>query len=511
MKHLLSFLLLLFTGLDFAQAQDYFPIRKGQTFYYETVASDTVWTKELTGYHIDSVYEEAGDSVFASYPVFLMNPTDPSCFHLGNGLSQRMIQKEDGRFAFQNYEDDWCYLQPDAGQGTSWHFYDFSDGEYIEALVETLRDTLILGANDTVKVIRLQRKKAGGQNTNDPINQERIYLSKSWGLLSTIIFYNYPHAITSMTLIGAELAPAGFKVPTNGEIYDFEVGDVFHYENYWSDTYRYSVAGKINEGWTKLEVLEKNTAVAWEVTYTFWEERHEKQTYFEYGETRPAEYVDEAKLLTETYSGLDSAVIDRFRPGLAVPEAIGAEGNWYPETMRAGWNRSWEKWEVRANEGSWIDLFGSQAGGDCYGIAGALYHWGATDRYLPGFGKVLDAFLGGDSEYQNAWHTRLAYYNKSGQEWGRTVSTNELSPHAKHISLFPNPTNGWLNVNQIPNDVSFWVLVDVQGKVVREGQVDGSGNMLMIDLSVLFPGIYFLQMRGPQTTMTRKVIRAANP
>ncbi len=79
----------------------------------------------------------------------------------------------------------------------------------------------------------------------------------------------------------------------------------------------------------------------------------------------------------------------------------------------------------------------------------------------------------------------------------------------KLISVFPNPTDGLVNVNI--KDLQGKVRVkiyDTEGNILRQSEAkDGSGGNLVFDLSGYPSGLYMLEVISPELTLHKKIIR----
>lgn len=70
------------------------------------------------------------------------------------------------------------------------------------------------------------------------------------------------------------------------------------------------------------------------------------------------------------------------------------------------------------------------------------------------------------------------------------------------LSVFPNPTNGLLNITGIENASQFRVL-DMQGRIVKEE----SGNTNQINVAELESGLYFLQANINNQLVTKRFVK----
>lgn len=122
---------------------------------------------------------------------------------------------------------------------------------------------------------------------------------------------------------------------------------------------------------------------------------------------------------------------------------------------------------------------------------------------------------------ENDWLNPSIYYNISGgwqasafqgalmirpvfQFEGPLLGTN-LPQLEFNLSLYPNPTDGYLNVGLSPDYPSFiYEICDLQGRILIKGSQENSSGML--DLTNLEPGIYIFIANIANQKITRKVI-----
>jgi len=78
------------------------------------------------------------------------------------------------------------------------------------------------------------------------------------------------------------------------------------------------------------------------------------------------------------------------------------------------------------------------------------------------------------------------------------VRTQEI-PAGNDISVYPNPTNNFINIKNLPGNVDKIELVDSYGKVIQLFQA-----MDKIPVSNLSPGVYFLRFLSDQKVMVAR-------
>ena len=85
------------------------------------------------------------------------------------------------------------------------------------------------------------------------------------------------------------------------------------------------------------------------------------------------------------------------------------------------------------------------------------------------------------------------------------VSTNELEIEAANIKVYPNPTNGLLNIdlNTLTEDVRIDVF-NIVGQQVMSTQ--NARNLTTLDLSNVSNGVYFVRISNDEAVISKKVI-----
>jgi len=86
-----------------------------------------------------------------------------------------------------------------------------------------------------------------------------------------------------------------------------------------------------------------------------------------------------------------------------------------------------------------------------------------------------------------------------------TLSTQELSKES--ISIYPNPTNGVLNLKLTNNNTSQVFIYDVTGKVIYKRQFPIERNQLQIDISSFKNGMYFMKIQEGNSILSTKIVK----
>ncbi len=272
MKHLYPILALLLASISLhAQSWslvrgDKHPVFVGPSVTYPSVnnAWGSIPDPRVYDFSYDSAKFISGtDSVF-----YFKKEVDPffntalcGSFSLGFNLfstgwmGNRAVRRPGGVELFFNQFSDTIVIQTAAGIGTVWTMYRYANGDYIEATVAQIIDQTILNTADSLKIINLQAKTASGQLiTTNQWTGRQIRLSRTFGPDYIFGAWRFPQDTVCMKLMGEQNAKLGTYILTGEEIFDFDIGDEFHYNDQMHP---------IPFGWgfinqTKLKVISKS-------------------------------------------------------------------------------------------------------------------------------------------------------------------------------------------------------------------------------------------------------------
>jgi hypothetical protein len=242
MKKVFSLLLLFY--YSFAYAQNYECVHRGQKKFFTNESG------YLRGIRFDSVVVSGTDTIY--YPYKTKRNFAPSSDSTnGSWVGSKIIQQPDGTFLFNTFFKDTVVIKTQANVGESWVFYnDHTPDRYI-ATVESVEIRTFLGITDSVKIIKISAYNNVGIDTIDFRSKLKIKISKTYGFITLIDLYMYPyHKPYNPLMSGAywqDLYLAGttgsttydhnankttfnisdFRSPTEIELYDFQINDVF--------------------------------------------------------------------------------------------------------------------------------------------------------------------------------------------------------------------------------------------------------------------------------------------
>jgi hypothetical protein len=170
-------------------------------------------------------------------------------------MGNRAIRRPGGVELFFNQSSDTIVIQTAAGIGTIWTMYRYANGDYIEATVAQIMAQTTLNTADSIKMISLQAKTPGGQViTTNLWTGRQIRLSRTFGPDYIFGAWRFPQDTVCMKLMGEQNAKLGTYILTGEEIFDFDIGDEFHYHDQ-----KHPIPfgwGFINQ--TKLKVISKS-------------------------------------------------------------------------------------------------------------------------------------------------------------------------------------------------------------------------------------------------------------
>jgi hypothetical protein len=250
------------------------------------------------------------------------------------------------------------------------------------------------------------------------------------------------------------LKNSGQEISTVGEIYNFEVGDIFHYQNT-------AEGGGGSNGYYSLEnkeIIEKYYSADSDTVYYVRDIAVYEYSY-PYPEPSLEFYTD-----TVHYSNLNSILLNI--------DSVYTDPDWY--------NNRVINYEEITNETS-------------------INSW----KYVVGCGRTSwywedwEMFVHGDQE--------LIYFNKGGEEWGTPiyVGINEKNEQNHHVCLFPNPATFFMTINVTGGQpIEEAIIYNHLGqKVLKAKPLNNT-----VDVSVLQPGIYFVEVKTKDDLLNAKLI-----
>lgn len=470
-KSLLSFILSVLTFHLFSQ--DYRLIQKEKESLF---VDDYNLVKVI---RIDSFSVSGNDTTFYNYKAFreMMNSGCVMVKH-DSWLGKKIISKPGGEYLFYNDSNQVIRFLSKALLNQTWTMYTYSNGDYIEAKITGVGKENFLSVSDSVKTVTLQAKNASGTNISNFFNQKLFKISKGHGLISGFSMLEFPYPSVGLSLCGQTNPSIGVQNINAKEIFNYEVGDVFHTATVITNFPDYA-----DEYFTYKKVLFKSTSLNLDtITYIDsvikikkhyqWSPSNSSYTTLVYNALKEekiilsehAYYLN--KLPLEAYSPEESSQTSQLFLS-SLPTAIG-------KTIFAGYNFS--------GDSCWSYFIGTSYESYYYNGLGGPYYY-----YQPVNSPAYD------------YHT-LEYFEKSSGTWGTPIDFDSLlatSIQKNEFKLatafvYPNPMDNETVFETGLSDVdSDLIVYNLLGEIVR---TESFKEKLTFKRDALTSGVYLYKI-----------------
>ncbi|MCK9399190.1 MAG: T9SS type A sorting domain-containing protein [Bacteroidales bacterium] len=467
------------------QPQDYQCFRQDAVYFYHQLES---WNPSVVALRLDSsVVTEEGTEWYNHQAIFryfydeydwCFQPDGPSWMGL------KLLVKPNGDNLLYGLCDDsgWPYhiidtllVKTSAMPGDSWCFIDIGVifGSDTMATVTRYDTMSFMGFTDSVKVI--------------DFGIDSLILSKNHGLVRTFNFRDFfpyeTYDTYELTGITTPDTVIGTGLMTYGEVYDYEIGDIFHRS---SEVYSY-VIGIMYE---IFEVLDKyysddQDTVFYEMSSIRWNVGPEGTSEVEYDTVVEAytdlgAYVAGGHLPTETIWTGDDGFYDM--------------SMYFEESSYFG--RKWIDYP-------YVIYYGYIPPDTCYEPM-----WSSYTRYIEGLGSYWFSF---SDEYYCMPCQYLDYYLKGNEEWGSPylIPTGINEEEQLPVRIYPVPSNDYLMIEVDPvefEDHLIIVLSDLSGRILSEKSVLPGQLPYRLDLRELENGVFFLLISSGNKQSVEKII-----
>ncbi|NEN24747.1 T9SS type A sorting domain-containing protein [Cryomorpha ignava] len=492
-------LILLFTlilGLSIpAYSQNYQTVNSSEVKLFESQ------NNAIRGYRIDSLKVLGSDTLlFPSRTIQNVGEEWDECFDVqGASMFGDYVQiMPNGTNLFFNKDADTIRINTMAQQGETWKVWKGEDFDVYGEMGETVLSN-VFGIADSVKSIKLNAYDSEMNLVQDfQFNDYLISISKNYGFLTAFNFYAFPDfyedyftfSAMQYSLYGIESQDIGGSNLTTFDIFDFQPGDIIHYEqSQISEGYGFKrevqdVYLSREEYATDSIVYGMNVTV---ITYNYDGTGDEPDISFESNQTSktviPLSYLEKL-------------------PGLPCANNANIEPEYYSVLMTD--SEFIEKQSLQnANPGGTLFINDNQ---DCYahGVDG-LCGTGQPDIYLEGLGgpyyncNISPAYIRSKT---------LKYFLKDSVEWGVPLDFSLSLTNAQSqfdYTIFPNPASDKLTIKlyqaMVPSTVE---IVDLSGRAVFSKTIDATASE--IDISKLQSGLYFVWFPLSGNKSVRKLV-----
>jgi len=260
-------------------------------------------------------------------------------------------------------------------------------------------------------------------------------------------------------LVCIQLAVKSQEISTNAQVYDYEIGDIFHYfanGEFQGDGY----IRKIFQEVIDKEYLANGTILSYTI-HSYFEEyspEHPNGIYWEETET-------------VGYTNLDQPVNDG---------------------------------DI---DSAWVNP-DDYNGRKINGISSESSTYSTNDYFVDGCGHAFESWT--DMVFVQTEWTSLVYFKKGDDEWGDPllVGATEHSLPVRKIIVYPNPARDHIYLH-LDNEISKAVMADIyslDGRSMKSINLKGRGENI-VDISALPEGVYILNISDSNFASLKFAIR----
>jgi len=237
---------------------------------FKAAAFDSIVTNAGLAYYYP--FKTTEDTTGQTFGWICLNLTGNSW--MGNYLYHDVQQ----HYFFMNQVDDTIAIHTQENIGHNWTFYQYPNGAYLSATINSINIQNIGGINDTIKTFALTYFNSLSNIATNDWSLKEIQISRNFGIIKCPNFNFFP-ADTNMWFMQLNL-----NIATTSDIYNFNIGDKFFYKYFKADYYPPTEASDYYLN----EILNKNIDIPnQQIIYTI------QQSYYDYNMEFPAPaYID---------------------------------------------------------------------------------------------------------------------------------------------------------------------------------------------------------------------------
>ncbi|HKR04402.1 MAG TPA: T9SS type A sorting domain-containing protein [Bacteroidia bacterium] len=483
-----SVFLLLFVS-NFSFSQNWQPLSIGWKYNYKldnlNVVANTVW--------IDSSNVMGSDSIFYLNRIVMhcdtctaalggSNPCD-SCYALKNQphfLQREVLKLADGNFYFNDTSK--IVLNSFAALNDTWLFDSVAN---ITAQIISTALSTVFGINDSVKTILL--------SSGDTIN-----FSKNYGILQ---FPNLYGQNSYYRLAGIEGPNLGEQVPGFRQIFDFNVGDIFHYVGEYIDG---SAMPPVQIYYDKQYTIAAKNIYNDSLSYNYqgliWGYNF-GVGYFSSPLNLNVMLYDSAEHFSNSFNtqflNTNSRLMGNFGEHLFYFDSI-YDFTQFSMDSNGIFTKSFGNENFSFNNFTLVnpqeDLLNTV---DIFTVNWWL--WSSYLKYKTGLGQTDYGY----GYFEHTGEEHLVGYVKNGDTTGVISSMNPIFDPIPFFSVYPNPASELINVHFMDGDAGKIWLTDMTGKKIFEKNFN---SHLQIDTRSFASGIYILSVNSKQMNVKRKIV-----
>jgi hypothetical protein len=479
-------LILLFSApVVFCSAQNYKTVYAGNNSHFSYTDVNQPGKTFYNTISIDSVSVLFNGEDLFNFESF--GDTAGGCLHANRHtwIASKIYHDAGGDEYYLNRYGDTIYFKPAAALNDTWHFYNYANGNYIEAKVTGIAQQTFIGITDSVKTITLNAKNSSGNPISNLLNGKQVKISENHGFVQTFGYRYFPADTATYPLVGLGNEQAGVTNLTARDIYNFDVGDEFHYDvMFW-----YSASSHDHNRFIYVVLSKSFSSDSDSVTYRM---------------TRCGQF-DHFDWPTHTITPVNDTSTQIYD--------FSQDGNYITVSLN---QFSWQKRNANPPEAGYLSfyrdttylnrikkqthyLFSPGASDTCYETSVA-YCLPSDVTYARGLGWIYTT---------DNWCVdySLVYYKKGAEEWGTPLScsvllsTEDIST-LTGITIYPNPFTNELRVSGADAAIT---LYDYTGKIIISQKTTTAETT--INTTGMAAGMYFLRVESGGGVKNFRVIK----
>lgn len=491
-----TFIFVIVFGLIFninkSEAQNYQTVNSGLIQYYK---SSQLLSENIQSAKIDSAnMNQTGDSILYFHRI--MRDTSQSGSSFGDcvldtmapcWLGSHAIIEQGGENLFFNKAGDTIRFKTNAVVGENWLFLRQQD-YYLQAKLDSLVYTAVKGANDSVMVMSLQAYNNSGTPVTNWFNDKKFRLSEHYGFAGLYSLYDFPQDTSFYESYS-------FEPLTNGTVFDFEPGDIFHFGN------------GLNYGGPPQYSLETILAK--------WFSAGNDTVYYRKARTQVVNNLvwDPDPHIVTTLE-VDTVTVSYANPASLLSELMPHQKK-HDTPYDIGFNTLsgvYQKWNGRPTI-TFDDSHTYDFNPDINCYIGAFEPMYFYHSYTKGCGISYSYYEETSSNF--GYYIKLKYFKKGTEVWGDPyilTSTPETMPDKTHFDVYPNPFTDRIEIRietKTPGVVGLF-LYSLSGVLlvkIEEDYKQPGKYIYNPDFSYLTKGVYVLKLISNDQCSYQKIIR----
>ena len=327
-------------------------------------------------------------------------------------------------------------------------------------------------------------------NFTIPVFIETLILSKNNGLIKVPDF-NYTNAypsgiplLTNSLMTYNNTRYFNFKIPTQDEIFDFQIGTILHYKH--TETRQ---SAPVDNCLINREIIDVITQPTFKTFIAYEHKMCEKWKFiggmlgYERDTIYYSDTINFSISLNHLISDYLSWNINTF---------------FYPFYFEFG-----EFYLSENNNLSFIQasLFGSlDTSTECIYIPSTFGLWGyqTINKYEKGLGKILEGKYEYNGQHYFFDELKLIYIKNDTIEIGTAsyIGTDDFSVQSK-MNIFPNPANEALFITGLNDSKNTnYTVFDLSGRILLNGTLEKGSDTYKLDITSLNKGLYILNIEN---------------